>query len=37
MRLLRFKTPDGHPALGARRGDEINNITELGCPGTLDE
>ena len=37
MRLLRFKTPDGHPALGARIGDEIINLTELGCPGTLDE
>jgi 2-keto-4-pentenoate hydratase/2-oxohepta-3-ene-1,7-dioic acid hydratase in catechol pathway len=37
MRLLRFKTAQGHPALGARIGDEIVNLTELGCPGTLDE
>jgi 2-keto-4-pentenoate hydratase/2-oxohepta-3-ene-1,7-dioic acid hydratase in catechol pathway len=37
MRLLRFKTADGHPALGARIGDEVINLTELGCPGTLDE
>ena len=37
MRLLRFKTPDGHPALGARVDDEVINLTELGLPGTLDE
>jgi len=37
MRFVRFKTPDGHPALGARVGDEVINLTKLGLPGTLDE
>ena len=37
MRLLRFKTADGHPALGARVGNEVINLTELGLSGTLDE
>lgn len=37
MRLVRFQTPDGHSALGARVGDEVINLTELGLPVTLDE
>ncbi len=37
MRLIAFKNDAGQPALGARIGDELVNLTALGLPSTLDE
>jgi 2-keto-4-pentenoate hydratase/2-oxohepta-3-ene-1,7-dioic acid hydratase in catechol pathway len=35
MRLVAFKRNDGAPALGARIGDELVDLTALGLPATL--
>ncbi|HVG57620.1 MAG TPA: fumarylacetoacetate hydrolase family protein [Hyalangium sp.] len=37
MRLIAFSRPDGKPALGARIGQEVVDLTALGLPATLDE
>jgi 2-keto-4-pentenoate hydratase/2-oxohepta-3-ene-1,7-dioic acid hydratase in catechol pathway len=37
MRLIAFSRPDGKPALGARVGQEVVDLTALGLPATLDE
>ncbi len=37
MRLLAFKNEQGKPALGARVGDEVIDLTAAGLPATLDE
>lgn len=37
MRLIAFSRPDGQPALGARLGQEVVDLTALGLPATLDE
>jgi 2-keto-4-pentenoate hydratase/2-oxohepta-3-ene-1,7-dioic acid hydratase in catechol pathway len=37
MRLIAFKNDSGQPALGARVGDELFDLTALGLPATLDE
>ena len=37
MRLIAFKNDDGQPALGARVGDELVDLSALGLPTSLDE
>ncbi len=37
MRLIAFKNTNGQPALGARVGDELIDLTALGLPSSLDE
>lgn len=37
MRLIAFKNSQGQPALGARLGDELIDLTALGLPASLDE
>jgi 2-keto-4-pentenoate hydratase/2-oxohepta-3-ene-1,7-dioic acid hydratase in catechol pathway len=37
MRLIAFSRADGKPALGARIGQEVVDLTALGLPATLDE
>lgn len=37
MRFIAFKNRAGKPALGARLGDELVDLTALGLPATLDE
>ncbi len=37
MRLIAFKNDAGAPALGARIGDELVDLTALGLPSSLDE
>lgn len=37
MRLIAFLNADGQPALGARSGDEVVDLTAAGLPATLDE
>lgn len=37
MRLIAFKTANGQPALGARVGDELINLTAMGFPVSLDQ
>ena len=37
MRLIAFKTAAGEPALGARVGDELVNLTAMGFPPSLDQ
>jgi 2-keto-4-pentenoate hydratase/2-oxohepta-3-ene-1,7-dioic acid hydratase in catechol pathway len=37
MRLIAFSRPGGQPALGARIGQEVVDLTALGLPATLDE
>jgi 2-keto-4-pentenoate hydratase/2-oxohepta-3-ene-1,7-dioic acid hydratase in catechol pathway len=37
MRLIAFLSEHGRPALGARIGEEVVDLTALGLPSTLDE
>jgi len=37
MRLIAFKNPAGAPALGARIGNDVVDLTARGLPATLDE
>ena len=37
MRFVAFKNDNGQPALGARVGDELVDLTALGLPSSLDE
>lgn len=37
MRLIAFFNADGQPALGARSGDEVVDLTRASLPATLDE
>lgn len=37
MRLIAFKNDAGQPALGARVGDELVDLTAMGLPSSLDE
>ena len=37
MRLIAFKNEAGKPALGARIGDELVDLTAMGLPASLDE
>ena len=37
MRFISFRSAKGGPALGARVGDELVDLTAMGLPATLDE